>query len=164
MSAHWPNKCTTMTAFVLGDRARMAEAGSSWKVAGSMSANTGVAPTSATTSAVEMNEKSGTMTSSSGPTSSARSASARASVPLPQPTTWPPSARLSLSRCSNDATCLPRMNDDSASTWSMAWSNSGRRRACNPPKSTMWMGSCCAPAACSDVEWDEALDIVERRR
>ena len=55
-----------------------------------MSAKTGVAPTSATTSAVEMNEKSGTMTSSSGPTPSARSASAKASVPFPQPTTWPP--------------------------------------------------------------------------
>ena len=55
------------------------------QLAGSTSTNLGVAPTRVTASAVAMNELAGTSTSSPGPTSSARSASTRASVPEETP-------------------------------------------------------------------------------
>src|SRR3954471_22730678 len=55
-------------------------------VSGSTSTKHGRAPTSVTASAVAMNELAGTITSSPGPIRSARSASARASVPEATPT------------------------------------------------------------------------------
>ena len=57
-------------------------------VDGSTSTSFGVAPTQLTASAVAMNEFVGTMTSSPGPISSARSASEIASVPEETPTEW----------------------------------------------------------------------------
>ena len=58
-------------------------------VFGSMSANTGVAPTIAIASALATNVNGVVMTSSPGPMSRARSAKCRASVPELTPTAWP---------------------------------------------------------------------------
>ena len=58
------------------------------KVVSSTSANTGVAPTSATTSAVAQKVKDGQITASPGPMPLAISASTSASVPLAQVTAW----------------------------------------------------------------------------
>ena len=58
------------------------------KVTGSMSTNTGVAPTLWIVPAVAKKVNGVVMTSSPRPMSSARSASSRASVPLAQPTAY----------------------------------------------------------------------------
>ena len=63
-------------------------AGSRLKVAASISANTGVAPTSDTASAVAKKVNGLVITSSPGPMPKARSASTRASVPLATATAW----------------------------------------------------------------------------
>ena len=85
MRAQCPNRWTSSSARVRVPTRSAAERGSIANVSGSMSANTGVAPTRATASAVAANVNAGTITSSPGPTSSARSARTSASVPLAQP-------------------------------------------------------------------------------
>ena len=60
--------------------------GSRLNVSGSMSANTGVAPSRVTALAVAKNVKLGRMTSSPGPMSRAINASSKASLPEAQPT------------------------------------------------------------------------------
>ena len=57
-------------------------------VSASTSTNTGVAPSSAATSAVAQNVNDGQITASPGPIPFARSTSISASVPLAQATTW----------------------------------------------------------------------------
>ena len=56
MSAHWPNRCTGMIAFVRGVIADATAAGSRLKLTGSMSTRTGRAPTRAIDPAVAKNE------------------------------------------------------------------------------------------------------------
>src|SRR5690606_4486271 len=73
------------TAFVREVRAAAAAAGSMLNVFGSMSTNTGFAPTLWIAPAVAKNVNGGAITSSPAPTSSARYASNSASVPLAQP-------------------------------------------------------------------------------
>ena len=74
-----------MTAFVRDVRAAAAASGRMLNVSGSMSTNTGVAPTLWIVPAVAKNVNGVVITSSPGPTSSARSASRSASVPFAQP-------------------------------------------------------------------------------
>src|SRR5687768_5486894 len=81
MSAHSPYRCTGRMAFVRGVRARATAAGSTLKVSGSISTNTGVAPTRLTQPAVAKNENVGVMTSSPAPMPSAISTTSSASVP-----------------------------------------------------------------------------------
>ena len=71
MSALWPNRCTGMIAFVFGVRADATAPASILNVAGSMSTNTGRAPSLAIEPAVAKNENGVVTTSSPGPTSSA---------------------------------------------------------------------------------------------
>ena len=81
-----PNRCTGITQRTLGVRLRSTiSAVIRWE-SGSTSTSRGVAPTALTASAVAMKEFDGTITSSPGPISSARSASASASVPEETPT------------------------------------------------------------------------------
>src|SRR5580765_3503806 len=68
-------------AFVRGVSARAMAAGSALNVIGSMSTNTGVAPTRLTDPAVAKNENVGVITSSPGPMPSAMSTASSASVP-----------------------------------------------------------------------------------
>ena len=86
MSTVEPIRCTGMTAFVFGPIAAATCSAVIRCVSGSTSTSFGVAPTQLTASAVAMNEFDGTMTSSPGPMSSARSASEMASVPDETPT------------------------------------------------------------------------------
>ena len=81
-----PIRCTGITARVLGPIAAATCSAVSRCVVGSTSTSFGVAPTQLTASAVAMNEFAGTITSSPGPISSARSASEIASVPEETPT------------------------------------------------------------------------------
>jgi len=74
-----------MIARVRGEIARATAAESRLNVTGSMSTNTGVAPTRCTDPAVAKNENVGTMTSAPGPTPSAMSATISASVPEDTP-------------------------------------------------------------------------------
>ena len=71
MSALWPNRCTGTIAFVFGVRAAATAPASILNVAGSMSTNTGRAPTRAIEPAVAKNENGVVTTSSPGPTSRA---------------------------------------------------------------------------------------------
>ncbi len=89
MSAGWPYRCTGTIAFVFGVIFSSMRVTSMLLVRGSMSTNTTRAPAMVTASDVAMKEFAGTMTSSPGPTPSAMSAIAIASVPLATPTQWP---------------------------------------------------------------------------
>src|SRR3546814_3419922 len=71
-----------MTAFVRGVSIARTESGSIFWLTRSTSAKTGVAPAATTQLADAKKLRAGTITSSPGPTPSARSASSRASVPL----------------------------------------------------------------------------------
>jgi hypothetical protein len=85
MSATLPYKCTGISAFVLAVIAATAADASMLYVTGSMSTNTGVAPSRAITPAVAKNEYVVVTTSSPGPMSSAISAASSASVPDDMP-------------------------------------------------------------------------------
>ena len=78
-------------------------------VAASTSTKTGVAPTSAATSAVAQNVNDGQITASPGPIPIARNASTSASVPLAQVTAWRAPQNVA-SSASNVRTSGPRMN------------------------------------------------------
>ena len=97
------------------------------KVSASTSTKTGVAPTSATTSAVAQKVNDGQMTASPGPTPLARSASTSASVPLAQVTAClaPQKAASSLSKA---RTSGPSMNWQWSSTRATAVSTAAPRR------------------------------------
>ena len=86
MSTHCPKRWTGMMALVAGRMKRATSAGSTLKVAGSMSAKTGRGPSRVIALAVAKKVKLGTITSSPGPTSRAISANSRASLPEAQPT------------------------------------------------------------------------------
>jgi hypothetical protein len=83
-----PNRSTGTTALVRGVTAAATAAGDTLNVAGSMSTNTGVAPTLWMVPAVAKKVNGVVTTSSPRPTSSARSASSSASVPFAQPTAY----------------------------------------------------------------------------
>ena len=74
-----------MTAFVFGPIAAATASGEMLNVSGSMSTNTGVAPTLCTVPAVAKNVNGVVTTSSPRPMSSARRASRIASVPFAHP-------------------------------------------------------------------------------
>ncbi len=99
------------------------------KVTGSMSTNTGVAPTSAMVLADATNEKAEVMTSSPGPTPSARRARSSASVPelTPMPCRAPVASASSRSSARPSG---PMMNQADASTPSAAARSSDARAAC----------------------------------
>src|SRR6266480_137431 len=82
MSAGRPWRCTGTIACVRGVTRLAASETSMLYVAGSTSANTGVAPACRTAWAVAMNPSAGTITSSPGPTPAAASATWSAEVPL----------------------------------------------------------------------------------
>ena len=84
-------------------------------VSASTSTKTGVAPTSAATSAVAQKVKEGQNTASPGPMPLAISASISASVPLAQVTAWRAPQNFA-SSASNAFTSGPRMNWQCAST------------------------------------------------
>src|SRR5262249_13256239 len=86
MSAAKPNKWTGMTAFVVGVIAAGIRDGSMLKVAGSISTNTGFAPTRAIEPAVATKLKGVVMTSSPAPTPAAIKARTSASEPEAQET------------------------------------------------------------------------------
>lgn len=71
-------------AFVRFDTTLSTLSQSMLKVRGSISANTGLPPSSATASAAATNENAGTITSSPGRSPTAIKANVIASVPLPQ--------------------------------------------------------------------------------
>ena len=81
MSAHWPNKWTGMIALVRLVMAASILAASMLNVTGSMSTNTGRAPSRAMQPAVAKNVYGVVTTSSPSLMSSAMSASSNASVP-----------------------------------------------------------------------------------
>src|SRR5215831_823273 len=124
-SAGRPNRSTGMTALGLSPRrlawaiARLRLAGSMLNVASSTSANTGVAPSSATTSAVAQNVKEGQITASPGPMPFAISTSTSASVPLAQLMAWRAPQNVASSP-SRTATSGPRMNWQCAVTRAIA--------------------------------------------
>ena len=77
-----------MIAAVRGVMAARTASGSRLKVTGSTSTNTGMAMLCSGASPLAIIEMAGTITSSPGPISSARSASTSASVPEETPTAW----------------------------------------------------------------------------
>ena len=99
--------------------ARSRLSGARLKLVSSTSANTGVAPSSATTSAVAMKVKSGQITASPGPIAFAISTSSSASVPLAQPMAWR-APQKAASSASNSRTSGPWMNWQWASTRAIA--------------------------------------------
>ena len=100
MSAARPYKCTTMMARVRGVMRLAISAAEILKVSGSMSANTGAAPSALTALPVATNVKGGRITSSPAATPTDRSAKINASVPEATPTPWatPQSSAISDSR------------------------------------------------------------------
>src|SRR5262245_5340470 len=124
-----------MIARVRGEIARFTRAGSTARLSGSTSTNTGVAPAMRIVEVDAMNEKAGVMTSSPGPTPSAARAMRRASVPEPTPIAWrtPHSAATSRSRVSPSG---PRMNREESSTRSIARRRSAFSAACCRTRST----------------------------
>ena len=107
-----------MIARVRGVIAASMAAGSSVSRAGSMSANTGVAPAITIARALKAAESGAVITSSPAPMPSARSVSASASVPVPTPTAnRAPDAAANSS--SNADTSGPRMNHPRSITRSM---------------------------------------------
>ena len=102
------------------------EPGSIVKVSGSISVNTGAAPSTEAAPAVAANVKSGTMMASPGPIPQAIIASIRASEPLAHVTQcFRPTYPASLS--SSSSTSRPRINADLLSTLWMRVSISSRR-------------------------------------
>ena len=93
-----------------------------------MSTNRGVAPQSSTAFSVATNVNAGTITSSPGPTSSARSDRISASVPLSTATAWavPVTSRTA---CSNRSTIGPCTSRPDRSTSRTSSSSSGRAAA-----------------------------------
>src|SRR3546814_18135379 len=77
-----PARRTQITAFVRGVSIARTESGSIFWLTRSTSAKTGVAPAATTQLADAKKLRAGTITSSPGPTPSARSAHSRPSVPL----------------------------------------------------------------------------------
>src|SRR3546814_13818264 len=77
-----PARRTQITAFVRGVSIARTESGSIFWLTRSTSAKTGVAPAATTQLADAKKLRAGTITSSTGPTPSARSANSRANVPL----------------------------------------------------------------------------------
>src|SRR5690606_27042723 len=106
MSAHCPNRCTGTIALVREVTAASTASAQMLKVSGSMSTKTGVAPARWIELPVAKNEYGLVITSSPGPTSSARSARMSASVPDPQPIACRVSTNASNS-FSKSATCAP---------------------------------------------------------
>ena len=124
-----PNKSTAITAFVLGPIAAATASALMLKVRGSMSTNTGRAPTLCTAPAVAKNVNGVVTTSSPVPISSARSARRIASVPFAHPTAYfvaesPATAH------SSAATGSPRMNDWLSTTCIIASTTLSRIVAC----------------------------------
>ena len=81
-----PNRCTGTIALVRDVIFDSEDAGSRLNVEGSMSANTGVAPSRAIAPAAAKNENAGVITSSPGPMPRAHSAASNASLPDDTPT------------------------------------------------------------------------------
>ena len=123
ISAHWPNRCTGMIAFVAVDSLYSTSAGSRLNVSGRISANTGFAPSRHTALAVAKNVKLGTITSSPGPTPSANSASKIASLPEAQPTACS-APQYSAIAASNRAHAGPCTNAPESQTSAIAASTS----------------------------------------
>ena len=124
-----PNRSTGMTALVRGVTAAATRSGRMLNVLGSISTNTGVAPTLWMVPAVAKNVKGLVITSSPGPMSSALSASNSASVPLAHPTAnfvfdSPATAH------SSSATGAPRMKAWSSTTGIIAATTASRMTAC----------------------------------
>src|SRR3546814_6712476 len=94
-----------MTAFVRGVSIARTESGSIFWLTRSTSAKTGVAPAATTQLADAKKLRAGTITSSPGPTPSARSANSRASVPRSEEHT---SELQSLMRISYAVFCLKK--------------------------------------------------------
>ena len=113
-----------MIAFVREVIARSAARGSRLYVAGSMSANTGVAPQCQTALAVAMNDSEGTITSSPGPTPRTWSANASAVVQLVVATASADPTRAANCR-SNSSTLGPWESQPEAITCATA--------SCSPP-------------------------------
>ena len=88
ISAGQPAACTTMIAAVRSVSTASSVSAVRSEVSGSMSANTGVAPTATTQLAVAMKLRAGTTTSSPGPMPKPRSASSSARVPFATATAW----------------------------------------------------------------------------
>ncbi|TXT21923.1 MAG: hypothetical protein FD138_3921 [Planctomycetota bacterium] len=104
-----------MIAFVRGVIAASTASGSTLNVTGSMSTNTGFAPSRQIELAVAKNVNGLVMTSSPGPTPSAIRARISASVPDAQPIAERESQYFAIS-VSSSVTSSPRMNFCSAST------------------------------------------------
>src|SRR5499427_1370805 len=152
-SAGRPNRSTGMTALGLSPRrlawaiARSRLVGSMLNVASSTSANTGVAPSSAATSAVAQNVKDGQITASPGPIPRAISTSTSASVPLAQLTAWRAPQNVA-SSASSARTSGPRMNWQCSVTRAIASSIAApsRRRCASTSMNgiglaSLWAGS-----------------------
>src|ERR1019366_2882953 len=124
ISAESPNRWTTTMARVRGVMHAAIWSGSRLNVPGSISANTGRAPSALTALPVAINVNAGTMTSSPAPTPHACSASSSASVPeaTPMPYRTPQAWAIS---CSSAAPCGPSTNCWAVSTSSMAARISG---------------------------------------
>src|SRR5271154_7100561 len=118
-----PNRCTGITQRTAGVSAGSIVAALTSCVSSSTSAKRGLAPRRLTASAVAMNELAGTTTSSPGPMSRARNASASASVPEETPTAWETSHQSAYSP-SNSSTTAPPMNAPVTATSSIALINS----------------------------------------
>ncbi len=86
MSAHWPNRWTGMIALVRGVIFAAMPAGSMLNVTGSISTNTGMAPTRTMAPTVAKNVYGVVMTSSPGPMPSAIRQTSSASEPDETPT------------------------------------------------------------------------------
>ena len=123
-----PKRCTGTIAFVRVLIRVATSSGSRLRDTGSMSANTGVAPTRAIASAVAKNVNAGQTTSSSRPIPSASSARTIASVPFATPTACgtPRNAAASLS---NASTSGPKMRRPDSRTAENRCSSSGMNGA-----------------------------------
>ena len=123
-------------ARVRGPIAAGMSATSRLNVAGSMSTNTGVAPTWRIDSAVAKKENGVVMTSSPGPIPRQRRPMTRASVPLFNPTAcFTP--RKAATSCSKAATSLPRMKRPLLKTRSMAGRSSSHSSSTSACRSSM---------------------------
>ena len=147
-----------MTARVLAVTAAATAAGSTTKVSGSMSTSTARAPHSSTTLAVAGNVYAGTITSSPGPISSARSARCSAAVPDDTAAAWAVPTALAIA-ASNSSTFGPIVSWPVAITSSTAASSasptSGRASRIGSlmsrvsPGTTRW----CVRALRRDPPW-----------
>src|SRR6266852_6278252 len=161
-SAGCPNRSTGITAFGLRPSffavaiPPFSEFTSMLNVASSTSTNTGVAPSSATTSPVAQKVKDGHSTASPRPTPLAISTINSASVPLAQVTTCLAPLKAA-SAASSSVTSGPLMNWQWVSTRETASSTDlPRRRRC-VARSMKGTGSgrrCWFMEPCKDLEWD----------